>query len=119
MLSLRGPGALAALYRDLLGGVVVYQFPPEGEPGFVSLDVGDSHIGLGRWRRRARSTAARSGPRPATGSSSASTSTTWTQTYAAAAEQGLEQVKPPEDMPWGERTAWIADPDGNLLMLTR
>lgn len=25
----------------------------------------------------------------------------------------------PTDMPWGERTAWIADPDGNLVMLTR
>ena len=40
-------------------------------------------------------------------------------TYKQVAEQGFETVKEPADMPWGERTAWIADPDGNLLMLTR
>ena len=105
------------LYRDLLGGVVVYQFPPEGEPGFVSLDIGDSHIGLG----------AMAGPpihgrpqRPATGHriELCVYVDDLDQAYKAAAEQGLEQVKDPEDMPWGERTAWIADPDGNLLMLT-
>ena len=33
--------------------------------------------------------------------------------------RGFEQVTPPADMPWGERIAWIADPDGNLVMLTR
>ena len=22
-------------------------------------------------------------------------------------------------MPWGERVAWLADPDGNLVMLTQ
>jgi lactoylglutathione lyase len=37
---------------------------------------------------------------------------------ARAAALGIEQVAPPADMPWGERTAWIADPDGNLVMLT-
>jgi len=27
-------------YRDLLGGSVTYQFPPEGEPGYVGVDIG-------------------------------------------------------------------------------
>jgi lactoylglutathione lyase len=36
-----------------------------------------------------------------------------------AAGRGFETVTAPADMPWGERTAWIADPDGNLVMLTR
>ena len=40
-------------------------------------------------------------------------------TYAEAGERGFEQVVEPADMPWGERVAWIADPDGNLLMLAR
>ncbi|MFD0745042.1 VOC family protein [Phytohabitans flavus] len=35
-------------YRDLLGGTVTYQFPPEGEPGYVGLDLGGSHLGIGR-----------------------------------------------------------------------
>ena len=25
----------------------------------------------------------------------------------------------PADTPWGERVAWVADPDGNLVMLTQ
>jgi Glyoxalase/Bleomycin resistance protein/Dioxygenase superfamily len=34
-------------YRDLLGFEVTYQFPPEGEPGYVALDLGRSHLGIG------------------------------------------------------------------------
>jgi uncharacterized glyoxalase superfamily protein PhnB len=33
-------GAALAFYRDALGGVVQYQFPPEGEPVYLSLRVG-------------------------------------------------------------------------------
>ena len=40
------PRALG-FYRDLLGFSVSYQFPPEGEPGYVGLDLGRSHLGLG------------------------------------------------------------------------
>ncbi|WP_437577674.1 VOC family protein [Sorangium sp. So ce887] len=28
-------------------------------------------------------------------------------------------VLEPADRPWGERVAYVADPDGNLVMLTR
>jgi len=38
---------------------------------------------------------------------------------ARAGAEGFEAVADPADMPWGERVAWIADPDGNLVMLTR
>ena len=41
------------------------------------------------------------------------------ETFARARLNGFETVVDPADMPWGERTAWIADPDGNLVMLTR
>jgi lactoylglutathione lyase len=39
--------------------------------------------------------------------------------YARARERGFEAVAEPADMVWGERTAWVGDPDGNLVMLTR
>jgi len=45
-----------------------------------------------------------------------------TETYrfpVHAQEAGFEAVAEPADVPWGERIAWIADPDGNLVMLTR
>ena len=41
-------GALA-FYRDLLGATVTYQFTgPDGEPGYVGLELGDAHLGIGR-----------------------------------------------------------------------
>jgi lactoylglutathione lyase len=102
-----------ALYRDLLGGVETYRFQ-----GFVGLSLGDSEIGLGGM----------SGPpihgrpqRPATGHriELCVYVDDVDATYAEAGQQGFEQVVQPADMPWGERVAYIADPDGNLLMLAR
>ena len=34
-------------WQDLLGGTVTYQFPSDGEPGYVGLDLGTSHLGIG------------------------------------------------------------------------
>lgn len=34
--------------------------------------------------------------------------------YGELVERGAEGVKPPETMPWGRRTAFIADPEGNI-----
>lgn len=32
---------------------------------------------------------------------------------------GAPVLKGPEDMPWGERVAYVADPDGNPVALSR
>jgi uncharacterized glyoxalase superfamily protein PhnB len=34
--------------------------------------------------------------------------------YASLTARGAVPVAPPADMPWGQRTAFIADPDGNI-----
>lgn len=34
--------------------------------------------------------------------------------YAEIVEKGATAIRPPEDMPWGQRAAFIADPDGNI-----
>jgi len=34
--------------------------------------------------------------------------------YGMLVERGAAAVKPPENMPWGRRTAFIADPEGNI-----
>lgn len=34
--------------------------------------------------------------------------------YGMLVERGAEAVKPPETMPWGRRTAFIEDPEGNI-----
>lgn len=34
--------------------------------------------------------------------------------FAGIVEKGAKPIKPPADMPWGQRTAFFADPDGNI-----
>jgi hypothetical protein len=42
-----GPDMARALgfYRDLPGGQVTYSFPPDGDPGYVAVKIGTSHLG--------------------------------------------------------------------------
>lgn len=35
--------------------------------------------------------------------------------YNKAVERGATPIMPPTTMPWGQRTSYIADPDGNLV----
>ncbi len=35
--------------------------------------------------------------------------------YQRVIEMGAQSVLPPEDEPWGQRTCYIADPEGNLI----
>jgi lactoylglutathione lyase len=105
------PRALG-FYRDLLGFEVTYQFPPEGEPGYVALDLGRSHLGIGADQ------AAENEPTPDGGRF-----TLWV--YAddcdAAVEHlrrhGVRVLAEPVDQPWGERMAEVADPDGNRVIV--
>jgi len=36
------------------------------------------------------------------------------QSYKNIVEKGAMPIKAPADMPWGQRTAFFADPDGNI-----
>lgn len=37
------------------------------------------------------------------------------RTFADVTEKGARPVMEPETMPWGQRTCYVADPEGNLL----
>jgi Lactoylglutathione lyase and related lyases len=39
--------------------------------------------------------------------------------YAELVSGGARPVRPPVDQPWGQRTAYVADPDGHLVELVR
>jgi lactoylglutathione lyase len=106
------PRALG-FYRDLLGFEVTYQFPPDGEPGYVALDLGRSHLGIGADQAVAGGGSAPDGRR----------FTLWV--YAddcdAAVEHlrahGVRVLAEPADQPWGERMAEVVDPDGNRVIV--
>lgn len=107
------PAALA-FYRDLLGGTVTYQFPPDGEPGYVAIEIGGSHLGIGASDEQGR---AMTGEQPA--------DFRWISLWVyaddcdAAVERlrtaGVRIVDEPADQPWGERMARVEDPDGNWV----
>ena len=101
------PRALG-FYRDLLGGKITYQFPPEGDPGYVALDIGPSHLGLGLV------------PELPTGPQRISI---WLYTndcdavVAKLRAAGTVITEEPVTQQWGERVARCLDPDGNEIII--
>jgi lactoylglutathione lyase len=105
------PRALG-FYRDLLGFQVTYQFPADGEPGYVALDLGRSHLGIG--------------VDPATGTDGPGPGRRFTLwVYARDCDAAVEHLRrhgvpvlaEPADQAWGERMAEVADPDGNRVIV--
>lgn len=101
---------LLAFYTGVLGGELVYQFPPEGPPAYVSLRFGQASLGLGHDPAF----------KPAEGTPAISL---WL--YADDCDAAIERIRQagqpilqePADQPWGEREARAQDPDGNLLIV--
>jgi lactoylglutathione lyase len=103
-------GAALGFYRDLLGAKVTYEFPgPDGEPGYVGLELGASHLGIGR------------DPEAASEPSERFSLWVYADDCDAAIERlrvaGVTVVAEPADQPWGERVARVLDPDGNLVIV--
>jgi lactoylglutathione lyase len=97
-------------YRDLLGCKVTYEFRPDdnpdGPPGYVGLQLGISHLGLGL-------------------AEVPDTDRTTLWVYAddcdsavhALRDSGVAVLEEPADQPWGERMATVADPAGNRVIV--
>ncbi len=98
-------------YRDVLGGKVTYQYPADGEPGYVAIDIGQSHLGLGL------------DPSVSDGPDRSSRFALWI--YADDCDAAVDRLRAggalivaePTDQPWGERVARVHDPDGNLIII--
>ena len=116
MLSAADVAASLAFYGELLGGEEVYRFP-EDDPVFVTLRLGDSEIGIGGV---AEAPVHGRPQRPATGHriELCVYVDDVDEAVEAARATGAAVVLEPADQPWGERIAYLADPDGNLVMLT-
>jgi lactoylglutathione lyase len=102
--------AALGFYRDLLGATVTYEFPgPDGVPGYVGLELGSSHLGIGRDPEAAAEPSERF--------------SLWV--YADDCDAAIERlrtarvtiVSEPADQPWGERVARVLDPDGNMVIV--
>ena len=116
MLSVADIGASLQFYRAILGGQQVYQFPEEGDPVFLTLAFGETEIGIGSLTDSPMHGRAQ---RPAIGHRVELCINVESADDAVAALSAIGAiiVVPPTDLPWGERSAYVEDPDGNLVML--
>lgn len=110
ILATRDISGSLGFYRDLLGGSVTYQFPAEGEPGYVALQLGSSHLGIGLNAEIEHA----EGPRSVSLWFYADDCDATVETLRAG---GVTVVEEPADQPWGERMARVLDPDGNEVVL--
>jgi lactoylglutathione lyase len=112
------PRALA-FYRDLLGFSETYRFPPEGEPEFLGLELDEGSVALAAV---SSSTEPQHGLplRPLAGHRFELC--VYTDDVDAAIEElraaDVPVLMEPADQPWGERLAYVQDPDGNPVHVT-
>ena len=116
MLSVADMAAALRFYRETLGGQQIYQFPETGEAVFLTLRFGDTELGIGLLTDQPMHGRPQ---RPATGHRVELCINVADADEAVAALNaiGAKTVTPPVDLPWGERSAYVEDPDGNLVML--
>ncbi|MGH8984289.1 MAG: VOC family protein [Acidimicrobiia bacterium] len=105
IVSVRDLPAMRRFYEQL-GFSQTYQFPPEGEPCFVTMERGTSSIRIGAGRETDED---RFGYWVYVDDVDA--------TLELLRTSGAPVVAEPEDQPWGERVARTRDPDGNLIYL--
>jgi lactoylglutathione lyase len=98
-------------FYERLGFVEDYRFPPD-DPGYIGLHHGDSRLGIVKkeWPEQQLGFELAGSPR----------FELWVyvdDVDAAVAEVDAPVLRPPDNMPWGERIAYVADPDGNPVTL--
>lgn len=107
--------SVTAEFYEWLGFQRQFQLPAEGEPGYVGLRRDTSEVAV----------VAADWPREQYGATVADGVRFEMFVYVAdvdAAVDALRQrqgtiLREPADMPWGERVAYVADPDGNPVAL--
>jgi lactoylglutathione lyase len=107
----------SARFWEELGFERHSQLPAGGEPGYVGLRAGTNELAVTsiQWARDRYGMTMGSGPRVEM--------YVYVSNLEALVERlrrrGIQVLREPEDMPWGERIASVADPDGNPVALCR
>lgn len=104
-----------ARFWERLGFVRFYQLPAEGQPGYVALRRGDAELAVvaGEWAHDQYGLTVGDGPRFEMFVYTDDVD----KLFADLRAEGIAVLREPADMPWGERVASIADPDGNPITL--
>jgi lactoylglutathione lyase len=102
-------------FYEALGFETHYRLPPEGEPGYVGLRRGDSFLGV----------VTAQSPKDLIGVEVGTQPRFELFVYVDDVDRqvrelrqaGAAVLREPEDIPWGERLAYVADPEGNPVTL--
>ena len=107
--------AATARFWERLGFTQFVQLPAEVDPGYVGLrrDGAELAVTAREWARDQYGLALGDGPRFEMFVYTDDVDTL----IAALRAEGLIVLRDPADMPWGERIATVADPDGNPVAL--
>jgi predicted enzyme related to lactoylglutathione lyase len=101
---------LLAFYAELLGATQTSRVPEDGPAFYVGLRVGDSELGLVADAEGAAGAASRI---------LLSIAVEDVDSLLARVNALGGSVRGQHNMPWGQRVAHIADPDGNTVNLTQ
>jgi lactoylglutathione lyase len=102
-------------FYALLGYESRYQFPLEGDPHYVGLERGDSSLGIAdsNWPEAQLGITVGTAPRFEL--------FVYVDDVQATVESfrtaGYRILQEPATMPWGERQAYVSDPDNNPVAL--
>ena len=112
------PGSIK-FYRDLVGMTESFRFPQEGEPKYVTLSWGGGSLGIGTYDvtpgLEARDLRL---PKEGRGFELCIYVPDVDSVLARLKAEGVRTLVEPTDQPWGERLAYVQDPEGNTIMLT-
>ncbi len=106
-------GGTVSWYERVLSGAIAYRFPDEGEPQYVTLRIGNGQVALGNGTAPAMYGET---PLPATGHA-VDLCLYVADLDAVIAAAGDRVAVPAVDTPWGERVAYLRDPEGNMLLV--
>jgi predicted enzyme related to lactoylglutathione lyase len=102
-------------YRHVFGAEQSYEFVHEGQEVYVTLDIGAGKLALGLGTGPAMY-----GETPLPASGHAVDLCVYTPdldaAVAAAPDAGGRVVMEPQQMPWGERVAYLQDPTGTMVL---
>lgn len=108
---------LVAFYEGVMRLPVTYRYPDGGVAEFVVVAVGEAAVGLGTYAGVERLAGRQ--PRGGRPFEMCFYTDDLDEDLDRIRKSGADVVREPEMQPWGERMAYAADPDGNLIMLAQ